>query len=327
MRRFLALIAIALLGGAVLAGCGSSSSSSKSSASSSAAASSVGANSSVTATGSFGKAPTVSIPKATAGTKLEVKTLIQGTGTTLTKADAMAANFVLYFWSGKTSSLKASTYTSNPTVIGGTMLPGLETALIGQKVGSRVLAVIPPADGYGTSGNSDLGITGSTTLVFVIDVLKSYSDSAAASGTQVSNGGGDLPTVSAKAGSAPTLTFSSTKPPSGLVVKTLIKGNGPVVVKGEYVVAQYIGYIWRTKAVFGSSWSSGSPFGFLIGASPEQVIPGWDKGLEGQTVGSRVMLSIPPADGYGSAGNSQAGIKGTDSLVFVVDIIDAFKQS
>jgi len=326
MRRFLALIAIALLGGAVLAGCGSSSSSSKSSSSSS-SSSSVGANSSVTATGAFGKAPTVSIPKAKAGTKLAVKTVIQGTGTTLTKADAMAANFVLYFWSGTTSSLKANTFTSNPTVIGGTMLPGLETALIGQKVGSRVLAVIPPADGYGTSGNSQLGITGSTTLVFVIDVLKSYADTASASGTQVSNGGGDLPTVSAKAASAPTLTFSSTKAPSGLVAKTLIKGNGPKVVKGEYVIAQYSGYIWRTKAVFGSSWSSGSPFGFLIGASPEQVIPGWDKGLEGQTVGSRVMISIPPAEGYGSAGNSSAGIKGTDSLVFVVDIIDALKQS
>jgi peptidylprolyl isomerase len=37
------------------------------------------------------------------------------------------------------------------------------------------------------------------------------------------------------------------------------------------------------------------------------------------------MLSIPPAEGYGSAGNSDAGIKGTDSLVFVVDIIDVLK--
>jgi peptidylprolyl isomerase len=325
MRRFLALGAIPLLACVVLAGCGSSKSSS--SAASSSASSSVGASSAVTATGSFGTAPKVSIPKAKPGSKLEVKTLIQGGGGTLTKTDAMAANFVLYFWSGTSSSLKANTFTSNPTVIGGTMLPGLETALIGKKVGSRVLAVIPPADGYGTSGNSELGITGSTTLVFIIDVLKSYSDSASATGTQVSNGGGDLPTVSAKAGSAPTLTFSSTKAPSGLIAKTLIKGSGPKVVKGEYVVAQYTGSIWRTKAVFGSSWSSGSPFGFLIGASPEQVIPGWDKGLEGQTVGSRVMLSIPPADGYGSAGNSQAGIKGTDSLVFVVDIIDALKQS
>ena len=54
-----------------------------------------------------------------------------------------------------------------------------------------------------------------------------------------------------------------------------------------------------------------------------QVIPGWDTGLVGQTVGSRVMLVIPPADGYGSAGDSQAGIKGTDTLVFVVDILAA----
>jgi peptidylprolyl isomerase len=325
MRRFLALGAIPVLACVVLAGCSSSKSSS--SPSSSASSSSVGASSAVTATGSFGAAPKVSIPKAKPGSELEVKTLIQGSGTTLTKTDAMAANFVLYFWSGTSSSLKANTFTSNPTVIGGTMLPGLETALIGKKVGSRVLAVIPPAEGYGTSGNSDLGITGSTTLVFVIDVLKSYSDSASASGTQVSNGGGDLPTVTAKAGSAPTLSDFPKAVPSALVAKTLIKGNGPKVVKGEYVIAQYVGYIWRTKTVFGSSWSSGSPFGFLIGASPEQVIPGWDKGLEGQTVGSRVMLSIPPADGYGSAGNSDAGIKGTDSLVFVVDIIDALKQS
>ena len=124
---------------------------------------------------------------------------------------------------------------------------------------------------------------------------------------------------------APTLTFASSSPPSGLVTTTLVKGSGPEITKGEFVIAQYVGYIWRTKKVFGSSWSSGSPFGFVIGASPEQVIPGWDKGLEGQTVGSRVMLSIPPAEGYGKAGQSQAGIKGTDTLVFVVDIVDALK--
>jgi peptidylprolyl isomerase len=323
MRRFLALIAVPLLACVVLAGCSSSKPAASSSASSS---SSAGSSTAVTATGSFGKVPTVDIPKAKAGNSLTVKTLIQGTGTTLTKSDAMAANFVLYFWNGTSSTLKADTFTSSPTVIGGTMLPGLESALIGKKVGSRVLAVIPPADGYGTSGNSQLGITGSTTLVFVIDVLKAYSDNAGATGAQVSSGGGVLPTVSAKPGSAPTMTFPSSSPPSGLVTKTLVKGDGPKIVKGEYVIAQYVGYIWRTKKLFGSSWSSGSPFGFIVGASPAQVIPGWDKGLVGQTVGSRVMLSVPPAQGYGSAGASQAGITGTDTLVFAVDIIDALKQ-
>jgi peptidylprolyl isomerase len=268
----------------------------------------------------------VTIPKAAPGNSLTVRTLIQGSGTTLTKSEALAANFVLYFWQGKSSLLKANTFTSSPTVIGGTMLPGLESALIGKKVGSRILAVIPPSQGYGTSGNSQLGITGSTTLVFVIDVLKSYADTAGATGSQVTNGGGNLPTVSAKSGTAPTLTFPSSTPPSSLVTKTLVQGTGVKVAKGDYVIAQYAGFIWRTKKVFGSSWSSGSPFGFTIGASPEQVIPGWDKGLVGQTVGSRVMLSIPPAQGYGSAGASQAGIKGNDTLVFVVDIIDSLKQ-
>jgi FKBP-type peptidyl-prolyl cis-trans isomerase len=326
MRRFLAFLAIPLLACVVLAGCGSSKATTSSSSSSASAAPSAGADTSVTATGLFGKTPTVTIPKAVPGTRLTVKTLIQGTGAPLTKTQAMAANFVLYFWQGTSSSLKANTFTSSPTVIGGSMLPGLETALIGKPMGSRVLAVIPPAQGYGTAGDAQLGITASTTLVFVIDMIKSYPDTAGASGTQVSNGGGNLPTVAAKAGTAPTLTFPSSGPPSSLVTRTLVRGNGPKIAKGEYVIAQYVGYIWRTKKVFGSSWSSGTPFGFVLGATPEQVIPGWDTGLAGQTVGSRVMLSIPPAQGYGSAGQSQAGITGKDTLVFAVDIIDALKK-
>jgi len=326
MRRFLALIAIPLLACVVLAGCSGSSKSTASSSSSASVGSSPGANTAVTATGAFDKTPKVTIPKAKPGTGLTVKTLIQGSGTTLTKSDALAANFVLYFWQGTSSTLKASTFGTNPTVIGGTMLPGLESALIGKKVGSRILAVIPPAQGYGTSGNSQLGISGTTTLVFVIDVLKSYADTASASGTAESNGGGSLPTVTAHTGSAPTITIPSNNPPGSLVTKTLIKGSGPKVAKGQYVIAQYTGYIWRTKKVFDSSWTAGSPFGFVIGASPEQVIPGWDTGLAGQTVGSRVMLVIPPKDGYGTTGASQAGITGTDTLVFVVDIIDAFQH-
>jgi FKBP-type peptidyl-prolyl cis-trans isomerase len=319
MRRFLALIVIPFLACLTLAACGSS----KPAASASAPGSASSANSSVTATGLFGKAPDVTIPKAKAGGNLAVKTLIQGTGAPLTRSDAMAANFVLYYWDGISSTLKANTFTSNPAVIGGMMLPGLESALIGKKVGSRVLAVIPPAQGYGASGNPQIGITGTTTLVFVIDMIKVYPVTAGAKGTQESSGGGALPTVSVKAGSAPTVTIPSSSPPTTLTTRTLIKGNGPKIAKGQFVVAQYVGYIWRTKKVFGSSWSSGSPFGFVVGATPEQVIPGWDQALVGQTVGSRLLLVVPPKEGYGSAGQPSAGIKGTDTLVFVVDIVDA----
>jgi FKBP-type peptidyl-prolyl cis-trans isomerase len=316
MRRFLALIALPLLTCAVLVGCSSSKPAAK--------APPDKTNLAVMATGAFGMSPKVTIPKAKADNQLTVETLIKGGGAALTHSDSLAANFVLYFWNGATSTLKADTYTSNPAVIGGTMLPGLESALIGKKAGSRVLAVIPPADGYGANGDAELGITKSTTLVFVIDVIGVYSNKASASGTQLSNGGGGLPTVTAKAGSAPVVTVNTkATPPTTLQVKTLIKGSGAKLAKGQYVVAQYVGYIWRTGKSFGSSWTSSTPFGFVLGAKPEQVIPAWDTGLVGQTVGSRVMLVVPPKDGYGKAGASSVGIKGTDTLVFVVDILDA----
>ena len=94
------------------------------------------------------------------------------------------------------------------------------------------------------------------------------------------------------------------------------------------MVVQYVGALWRTGkgngTAFDASWKRGQPFSFVIGKKPSQVIPGWDSGLVGQTVGSRVMLVVPPADGYGKAGNSQAGIKPTDTLVFVVDVLGAF---
>ena len=53
------------------------------------------------------------------------------------------------------------------------------------------------------------------------------------------------------------------------------------------------------------------------------MITGWDKTLVGQKVGSRVVLAVPPKEGYGKQGQPQAGIKGTDTLYFVVDILGA----
>ena len=332
MRRAAALAVLPLIAAAAVAGCASSSSHSSASSSSSAAASSsssasanvpaVPSNSVVTATGTFGKAPTVTIPPEKAASALYTKTLIQGTGAPLTTSETLLGNFVLYDWNGKTHKLLGSTYSSGaPTLFAGQMLPGLEKALIGQKAGSRVLAVIPPADGFGSAGNSQIGVGGTDTLVFVIDMIQEFNNSSTVPGTQTSNGGSGLPSVKATVGKAPVITIPASTPPTTLQVKTLIKGTGPKVTKGQYIVVQYTGVNWRTKKIFDSSWSRSEPAAFNIGVG--QVIPGWDTGLVGQTVGSRVLLVIPPKDGYGSAGSSQAGIKGTDTLVFVVDILDA----
>ena len=57
------------------------------------------------------------------------------------------------------------------------------------------------------------------------------------------------------------------------------------------------------------------------GVAGETGQPVGQRWCVGQQVGSSVLLSIPPHQGYGSRGMPQAGIKGTDTLVFVVDVV------
>ena len=317
MRRASALLVVPLLAVAAIAGCGSSSHS---------PAAATDANKTVSVTGLFGVTPKVTIPAALASKSLYTKTDIQGSGAPLTKTESVVGNFALYDWSGKAHKLIGSTFTSRtPTLFGSQMLPGRESALLGQKAGSRVLAVIPPKDGFGAQGNPQIGVGGSDTLVFVVDLIQEFSDTAAANGAHVSNGGGHLPTVTFPAqGTAPAVKIPSrVTPPKNLTVTTLLKGTGPKVASGQTVVVQYVGVNWRTGQTFDSSWSRTAPYAFSVGAS-SGMIPGWITGLTGQTVGMCSWNWVSTAaDGYGSTGSPQAGIKGTDTLVFVVDIVGA----
>ena len=158
MRRIAPLFMLPLLAVGVLAGCGGSPAHSA-------------ANPAVTVSGPFGKAPGVTIPAKKAASNLTVKTVIHGSGPVLTKTDAFVGNYAIYIWSGTAHRLAQSSFTARPTLFAGQLLPGLEKALVGQKMGSRVLAVIPPKDAFGTSGNPQAGIKGTDTLVFVVDVL------------------------------------------------------------------------------------------------------------------------------------------------------------
>jgi FKBP-type peptidyl-prolyl cis-trans isomerase len=316
MRRAAAFVIVPLLAAVAVAGCGSSSSKSTP------AAAPTNTYKSVTVTGAYGKAPTVTIPKVTGTGALLTKTLIQGSGAKLATGEGLIGNYVAYDWSGKTSTLLGSY--QQGLFVTGQLLSGLETALVGQQLGSRVLAVIPPKDAWGPAGNSQAGIKGTDTLVFVIDMDSTFA-TASVPGKQTSDGGGALPTVTPPAANStagPTIKIpAKVTPPKKLVVKALIKGTGAVVAKGDDIAVQYTGVIWRTGKVFDSSWARNAAYSIVIGEG--QVIPGWDTGLVGQTVGSRVLLVIPPADAYKSAGNPTAGIKGTDDLVFVVDILAA----
>jgi peptidylprolyl isomerase len=83
----------------------------------------------------------------------------------------------------------------------------------------------------------------------------------------------------------------------------------------------YTGALWKDGSIFDASAKQESKsFTFQVGKGA--VISGWDKAVKGQKVGSRLLLVVPPAEGYGDKGNG--AISGTDTLVFVVDILAAY---
>jgi FKBP-type peptidyl-prolyl cis-trans isomerase len=280
---------------------------------------------SIAVSGAFGTKPTVTIPGINPPANLQVNQVISGHGALVAKGDLAVVDLTAYSWNGTTHKKisQLSTGQPQPLTVGST-IPGLDQSLEGRRAGSRLLITIPPKDGFGLQGNSQLGVTGKDSLVFVADVLGSYQKTAGAHGTDEAVNVTGLPTISTSSpGTAPPVHIPQTVPPATLQSQTLIQGTGPVVKKGKLLIAQYEGVIWRTGKVFDSSWQRGVPAGFEIGTG--QVIKGWDDTLVGKRVGSRVLLVVPPADGYGpQGGNSQAGINKTDTLVFVVDLLGTY---
>jgi len=272
--------------------------------------------------GALGRQPTVTIPKSGPGGKLEVKTLHKGKGDQVAKGDLVAANYVGYRWNGSDHKLIASSYDAGKPAMFpyGQLVPGLNKALAGQRPGGRVMAVIPPGQGYGANGYAALQIGGGDTMVFVLDVLGAYPNSAGARGTAVAQSGAGLPRVTT--GATPSMKIPSVRPPARLQVRTIVQGTGKPVQARQLVVYHDLGQIWRNHKVFESSRGRGHPDSVVAGA--RQMIAGWDRAVVGKPVGSRVLVVVPPGEGYGKKGHSASGITRGDTLAFVIDIIAAY---
>ncbi|KRO33417.1 MAG: peptidylprolyl isomerase [Acidimicrobium sp. BACL17 MAG-120823-bin42] len=119
----------------------------------------------------------------------------------------------------------------------------------------------------------------------------------------------------------PSVTIPAEAPPSELVKTDLEVGSGDEAVKGKNVSVHYVGVAWSNGQEFDASWNRGDAFDFRLGAG--QVIQGWDDGVAGMKVGGRRQLTIPPDMGYGSRGAGGV-IKGGETLVFVVDLLNVF---
>jgi len=101
-------------------------------------------------------------------------------------------------------------------------------------------------------------------------------------------------------------------------VHTLKAGDGPVVAATARVSVCYMGVNGRDGSVFDSSYEQGAPVEFSLNG----VVPGFQKAIAGQKVGSTVAVAMTSADGY-PEGQPSAGIQKGDSLIFAIKILDA----
>lgn len=146
------------------------------------------------------------------------------------------------------------------------------------------------------------------------------SESSGGEETSSSNSIGSVK-VTGKAGEAPKVDVGS-KPFEAEQTESdvLSEGDGETIAADGNVLVNYVGVNGRNGKEFDSSWKNNSPVPFSL----DGVVPGFKKGLAGKKVGDRVLIAMPSKDGYGKQGQPQAGIKGGDSLIFVVDLLATY---
>lgn len=248
---------------------------------------------SVTVKGDFGSAPKVTFATPTKVQRSSVDDLITGTGTAITAKNQPILIDVALYDSNTGQSLGSTGFDDSTQVADintwDSQLKTLGDALGCATAGSRLLVGFPA------------GTVSEGGAVAVVDVRKVFLPHA--EGSLEYNDALGLPTVVRAPDGRPGIIIPDAAKPAKQITQTLIRGTGPKLTTADVVRVQLTSVDWDTRKVLRTTWDSES---VAISAA----------GLEGQTVGSQVLLVVPPADATQSTGSDGSGTQ-----AIVVDIL------
>jgi len=108
-----------------------------------------------------------------------------------------------------------------------------------------------------------------------------------------------------------------TRRPSGLYVLDRRRGSGTPADSNRWVTVSYTGWL-ADGTVIDDTRKKKAPRDVLLGHG--KVIPAWEEGLRGMRPGGRRLLVVPPALGYGAAGQPGT-VPSRATLVFDVEMV------
>jgi peptidylprolyl isomerase len=259
-------------------------------------------------TGPLGNAPTVTLGGGPAPTGLVYRDVVVGSGATATTTSTAVVQYVaLHYATGKVFDSSWTSGAAPASFDLSSLIPGLSLGVAGMHVGGRREIVIPPAYGYGATGQGP--IAANETVVFVVDLI-GLTPPAHAVNAPI---GGS---VTGPLTQAPTIVAPTTKAPTEVTYTDIVVGAGAMASGTSTVQVRYVGENYANGKVFDSSWTSGTtPVSFAL----NQVIQGFKLGIAGMRVGGRREIVIPPAYGYGATANGP--VAANETLLFVVDLV------
>lgn len=277
----------------------------------------------VDASGAFGSEPDVSFPTPLQTDGAQQAVIDAGEGEPI--GAGQIVDFQVILFNGENGELiTASAYDPDEAPLRRTA--GAETDLLAEavqcaQVGSRVAVTGTIAEVFGADTlDASLGLGNDDAIVMVLDIQAAYLGRATGIPQLGATG---IPAVVTTPDGIPGVTIPNEEPPTALRSHTLVLGQGAALEEGDRAVLHYTGLLWSTRTVFDSSWNRGAPATFTITSfenDPNGIVPGLADGLVGRTVGSQVIVVIPPEFGY-PAGQAPATIPDGSTMVFVVDIL------
>lgn len=272
--------------------------------------------------GEVGDEPEVTWTSQMSADKIESETLVTGDGAALEDGDKVLAH--IWIGNGYTEDKAFSTHDKDATaelVTVDEALPPFLASIKGATIGSRIAVTSSAEEAFGPAGNAQLGIGNKDSVLVVVDLASGLADPPTGTRPPAPPW---VPKIEFKDKVLSGLDFTNVPEPGDeLLESVLFEGTGAVVEKGNAVVVNYLGQVYsldkKRQKPFDENFSTGEPTAFPIGTG--SVVKGWDQTIVGKKVGTRMVIAVPPKLGYGAEGNKDAGIEGTDTLYFVIDIL------